>query len=360
MTDNGKILIVDDIPENLQVLGQILDASGYEVAYAMEGQQAIESAKYDLPDLILMDVNMPVMDGYTATKILKDDEDTKEIPVIFLTAKTETDDIVKGFDMGAMDYVTKPFQAKELLMRVATHIELKKSREELKKMIEEKNKFFSIIAHDMKTPFNALIGFSNLLVMGQDISPEDKESFIRIINDTSKQGLGLLENLLLWARSQTGRMEIKPEKVNVNMIIQSVINLLHASAMHKQIQIKNMVQDDNWIFADTQSINTVFRNLISNAIKFTPSRGNIIIQAEQDGTMVNITVNDNGLGMSAKKQEQLFRYDTKVSTKGTDNETGTGLGLLLCKEFVEQNGGKIKVESNEGMGTTFTVSLPQY
>mgnify|MGYP001201082939 CR=1 FL=1 len=356
----GKVLIVDDIPENLQVLGQILDSAGFEVIYAMEGQQAVESAKFELPDLILMDVNMPVMDGYTATRILKEEEETRHIPVIFLTAKTETDDIIKGFDIGAVDYVTKPFQAKELLSRVSTHLELKKSREELEKMIEEKNKFFSIIAHDMKTPFNALIGFSNLLVMGHDISTDDKESFIRIINETSKQGLGLLENLLLWARSQTGRMEINPEKISINSIIQSVINLLHASAMHKQIQLSSMVRDDIYAYADYQSINTVFRNLISNAIKFTPKKGNIMIQAEQDGAQILVSVNDNGLGMTPDKVKQLFRYDKKVSTKGTNNETGTGLGLLLVKEFVEQNGGKISVESKEGEGTTFTVALPQY
>lgn len=358
--NGGKILIVDDIPENLQILGQILDAANYEISYAMEGQQAIESAQFEHPDLILMDVNMPIMDGYTACKILKEDPATLDIPIIFLTAKTEIDDIVKGFDLGAVDYVTKPFQARELLMRVSTHLELKKSREELQKMIDEKNKFFSIIAHDMKTPFNALIGFSNLLIMGNDITSEDKESFVRIINDTSKQGLGLLENLLLWARSQTGRMEIVPEKVNVNTVIQSVINLLHASAIHKKIQIKSLVNDDIYIVADNQSINTVFRNLVSNAIKFTHNKGLIMIQAEQDGSNIIVSINDNGIGMSQDKVDKLFRYDTKVSTQGTNNETGTGLGLLLCKEFVEQNNGQLTVESIQGSGTTFFVKLPEY
>ena len=155
-------------------------------------------------------------------------------------------------------------------------------------------------------------------------------------------------------------MEIVPEKVNVNSVIQSVMNLLHASAAHKKIQIKSLINDNIYIVADNQSINTVFRNLVSNAIKFTHTKGLIMIQAEQDGSNIIVSINDNGIGMSQDKVDKLFRYDTKVSTQGTNNEKGTGLGLLLCKEFVEQNNGQLTVESIQGSGTTFFVKLPEY
>ncbi len=356
---SAKILIVDDVPENLQVLGQILDAAEYEVSYAMDGQQALDSVAADLPDLVLLDVNMPVMDGYEACTSLKENPETKMIPVIFLTAKTESEDIVKGFDYGAVDYVTKPFQSKELLQRVATHIALKRSREDLERTLNQKNVFFSIIAHDMRTPFNALIGFSNLLLLDGEVSKEDKEQFIKIIHSTSKKGLGLLENLLMWASSQTGSIVIKKEQLGLFGLVEDVKSLLFATAAHKQIEVKNLIEPNIKIDADRQSVNTILRNLISNAIKFTNKNGIIIIQAITERGKVIISINDNGVGMDEQTTNDLFRYDRKVSTKGTNNETGTGLGLLLCKEFAEKNNGSLKVESVLGVGTTFFLTLPE-
>ncbi len=358
MDRDAKILIVDDVPENLRVLGQILDTRNYEVSFAMDGQQAIESAKADMPDLILLDINMPVMDGYQACLELKANPKTKAIPVIFLTAKNETEDLVKGFDYGAVDYVTKPFSSKELLQRVKTHIELKQSKEDLEQSIAEKNKFFSIIAHDLRTPFNALIGFSNLLLIDDDVDQEEKEQFIKIINDTSKKGLGLLENLLLWASSQTGRMEHKPELFSLKTVVDDVVNLLYASAVHKQVEIKVLVDQAVEIYADRQAINTVLRNLLSNALKYTYAKGLVIIQAVQNEKFVRISVSDNGLGMPDSVQQDLFKYDKKVVKKGTDNENGSGLGLLLCKELTEQNKGKISLKSVLGEGTAFFIDLP--
>jgi signal transduction histidine kinase len=353
-----KVLIVDDIPENIQVLGTILDEDGYEISVAMDGAQALESVNEDRPDIILLDVNMPVMDGHETCIRLKQDPETQEIPVIFLTAKTEEDDIVDGFDIGAVDYVTKPFNSKELKRRIKTHLELYFAKQELQYTISSKNKLFSIIAHDMRTPFNALIGFSNVLLLDQDISEEDKSNFVQIINTASKKGLNLLENLLMWARSQTGRIEFDPESINLFNSLDEQFKLMKYSAKHKSIQLINLVPGDVDVMADEESLKTLFRNLISNAIKFTHKNGSVTVQAHRkDDEWVEIIVSDTGIGMTQELLKNLFVDGEKTSRPGTERESGTGLGLLLVKEFVEKNGGTITAESVVDEGTTFKVCL---
>ncbi|MCK4922493.1 MAG: hybrid sensor histidine kinase/response regulator [Bacteroidales bacterium] len=355
---NSKILIVDDIAENIQVLGNILGDQDYEIAMAMNGQEALDSVNEDKPDLILLDINMPVIDGYEVCKRLKKSDSTKEIPVIFLTANTEVEQVVKGFELGAIDFVTKPFQSKVLLQRVKIHLELQKSKQALMDSIEVKNKFFKIIAHDMRSPFNALIGFSNILIMNQNIPQDKKDSFMQIIHETSKKGLGLLENLLIWAESQSNEVKLNPEILNLHRLAENVVQLLSVTALHKDIIIENKISDDINVYADSQSVNTIFRNLISNSIKFTHKGGKIMLQATVESDEVLISVIDNGVGMSKSKMIDIFRNDKKTASMGTEGESGSGLGLFLVKDFTEKNGGKVRIESEEGIGTTFIFTLP--
>jgi len=231
---------------------------------------------------------------------------------------------------------------------------------QLKELNAAKDKFFSIIAHDLKNPFNAIIGFSNILI--EQINKKDYEGiteYAGIILDSSKRAMSLLSNLFQWSRSQTGRMEFNPESIELVGLINDVIKLSNDSAQQKSITITKELPQSLNISADKAMINAILRNLISNAIKFTNKDGNIIISAQQEQNEVVVTVCDNGVGIRKDAIEKLFRIDESYTTAGTQKEKGTGLGLLLCKEFVFKHGGKIWVTSEFGKGSSFCFTIPR-
>ncbi|WP_372948157.1 ATP-binding protein [Mariniphaga sp.] len=240
------------------------------------------------------------------------------------------------------------------------HIEqvLKESEARLSEMNATKDKFFSIIAHDLKSPFNSILGFSELLA--EQVQKGDYngiEKYASVIQHSSGRAMELLTNLLEWARSQTGRMEFQPEFFELNVLVKEVLALLENVAQQKSITIINNLPGILPVFADRKMVGTILRNLISNGIKFTHRGGEIRISSqENDGKMV-VSVSDSGVGISREVLEKLFRIEENYTTAGTKNEKGTGLGLLLCKEFVEMHGGKIWVESEVGNGSTFRFSL---
>ncbi len=379
---NSHILIVDDIGENLQVLGNILSREGFDTSFALSGKQALSIIEDTLPDLILLDISMPVMDGFEVCSILKREEKTKSIPVIFLTAKTEIDNMVHGFSLGADDYVTKPFNTLELLARVRAHVDLKKSKDiileqnkklsnlveqlsknnvELNKLIASKDKFFSIIAHDLKGPVGNLSSFLSFMTEHyENISKEEFKKDLVILENASIKIRDLLENLLTWARSQKGDIQYKPENFNISKLIQSNVQLLESSANNKKISIINTIPENLFGFFDYQMITTVMRNLISNAIKYTNDNGSITISVNEDAELIEIVIQDTGIGMSATLVDNLFKIDVKhFSTDGTGGEKGTGLGLILCKEFIDKHSGKIWVESEMGKGSKFKFTIPK-
>ena len=224
-----------------------------------------------------------------------------------------------------------------------------------------KDKFFSIIAQDRKNPFNSTLGFGELLLSEYDYySDEEKKTYISLINNISENTFILLQNLLEWARSQTGALEYKPVKTDLCTEINSVIQLLLPDAKKKDIVLFSGVLYNTPVFADRDMLSTILRNLVSNAIKFSANGSKVRILAETDGRFQKITVIDNGVGISEATIPKLFKIEEKVSTPGTQNEKGTGLGLLLCKEFVEKMGGKIWVESNPGQGSRFYFTIPAH
>ena len=376
------ILIVDDIGENLQVLGNILSKEGFDTSFALNGKLALSVIEETLPDLILLDIAMPVMDGFEVCRILKSSERTREIPIIFLTAKTEVDNMVHGFSLGADDYVTKPFNTLELLARVKAHIELKKSKdtileqnkelsnlvnqlsksnEELNKLNASKDKYFSIIAHDLKGPVGNLNSFLNFMTDQSDkISKEEFQKDLILLQSSSKKIKDLLENLLTWSRSQRGDIQYNPDNFDLQRLIQSNMLLFESSVNNKKISLLNKVQSGIAGYFDYEMIKTVFRNLISNAIKYTNTNGSITISSREVDTFIEITIEDIGTGMNYSMSQNLFRIDVKhFSTDGTNGEKGTGLGLILCKEFIDKHGGKIWVESEEGKGSKFKFTIPK-
>jgi len=364
--NKNLVLIVDDNPENLKVLGQIIRKKGHNLTFAQDGESALISVSTKQPDLVLLDIMMPGMDGYEVCKRMKEKPEIKDIPIIFLTAKTEQEDIIKGFEIGAVDYVTKPFNTHELLMRVDTHLELKNARDiilhqktSLESANASKDKFFSIIAHDLSNLFNGLLSFSDILTNKTiALTEKDKNEFLGIIQQSSQQGFALLRNLLEWSRVQTGRIYFQPEHQNLKSVVDSNIMLLNGNAKAKNINLLCDISSTFLIFVDSNMFNTVIRNLLSNAIKFTPENGKITVSAEKKGKFAEISITDTGVGISAQEIPKLFRIDISHTTIGTGKEKGTGLGLILCKEFIEKNGGKIWVESQEGQGSTFFLTVP--
>ena len=368
MFDRKKplILIVDDTPKNIQVLGKTLHEIGYNVSIATSGSQALDSVRKESPDLILLDIQMPEMDGFEVCKILKANPYTKEIPVIFLTAVIDSEKIVQGFEIGAVDYITKPFHTAELTMRVATHIEIKQSREKIRKTNEQlkelnatKDKFFSIIAHDLKNPFNTLLGFSKLLFENAPNYTTDQiQQYAQIMNHTAKQSYALLENLMQWAKSQTEKIKIIPRNSSMNELLSITIPIINGSALKKNITIESNISTEDIVYADNSLTATILRNLLTNAIKFTHANGKITVSTQRKDIFLEVSITDTGVGIEPMNIDKLFRIDSKVTSHGTDNEEGTGLGLILCKEFVEKQGGTIWANSEVGKGSTFTFTLP--
>lgn len=236
---------------------------------------------------------------------------------------------------------------------------LKKSESQLKEANATKDKFFSILAHDLINPFNIILGYSDLLVSDYDSIEDDKKrEYIRTIHRATNSTFSLLENLLSWARIQQNRIVINKEELYLSELIDENTNLYSPNAQNKNILISNEVSDKQLINVDKLTFSTVLANLISNAIKFSPENGKINITAHSTNKTIDVKIQDNGVGMSEEAIAKLFKVDQFHSTEGTLKEKGTGLGLILCKEFIEKNGGQIKVESEVGKGSIFTISLP--
>jgi two-component system, sensor histidine kinase and response regulator len=362
-----KILVVDDNPRNIQVIGTILREANYDVGFAMDGTKALEmlhdSSDYDL---VLLDIRMPEPDGYEVCKIMKADVLMKEIPIIFLSASHDPDSIVTAFDIGGVDYVTKPFNTRELLARVHTHVQLKQKTLEIQEYVAElekanatKDKFFSIIAHDLRNPFEGILLISrSLLTTLPACSVEEIKKRIDMVVSAAEGGSKLLENLLIWSRSQTGNIPFKPKKIQLHEEIQSCIDTLSSQAKAKAIKIIYKAEAIT-VLTDEAMFSIVLRNLLTNAIKFTPSPGKVKVQTALVDGALEVSVTDTGLGISEGDKSRLFRIDGNISSRpGTSNEMGSGLGLILCKEFLDKMGGTIRFESEQNKGTRFTFSLP--
>ncbi|MGE5458123.1 MAG: PAS domain S-box protein [Methanococcaceae archaeon] len=248
---------------------------------------------------------------------------------------------------------------RDITQRKQAEEALKESEARLRELNATKDKFFSIIAHDLKSPFNAIYGFCNLLISQmkeKDYLGIDK--YASIILDSSQRAMDLLLNLLEWSRSQTGTMNFNPERIDLISLIQEVTELSNDTALQKSISIHTHLPDKVMVFADKDMLNAIFRNLISNAIKFTHQGGKIDVSVEMEPEKWKVIIADNGVGIKEDALDKLFRIDASHKTIGTNHETGTGLGLILCKEFIDKHGAKIWVESEEGVGSKFYFTIP--
>jgi len=353
------ILIVDDVVDNLYLVRKILENARYKTKFAISGEAAISLCEETAFDLMLIDVRMPVMNGFETSRKIKSITINSETPVLFFIAKTDLENIHLAFSEGGIDIITKPFHLEELLARVRIHLTIQKQKKQLLELNATKDKFFSIISHDLKGPFNSILGYSGVILKNIRESDLDKiEKGAKIIFETAKQTYNLLDDLLIWALSQSGKLPFEPQKHNLSIICNDIVGASYINAKAKNITINHFATEEIQIFADINMLKTILRNLVSNAIKFTGQDGSIDIYAEQDHENVTISVSDNGIGIQPEILPQLFNISKKISTDGTANEKGTGLGLHICKEFIEKHGGKIWVESEIGMGSVFNFSLP--
>jgi len=368
--DKKLILIVDDNRKNLKLLGQILKSEGYRVTVAQHGIKALSVVNAKRPDLILLDIVMPKMNGFEACQELKKNPDTRDIPVIFLSSKTDKKDVIDGLKLGAVDYIAKPFNTEELLIRVETHLaireaksiiaaqkaDLEKSNAALKEINSAKDTFFSIITNDLNDLFGSLLSLSDVLTTKTvKLRKQERQDFIEIIQQYSQQGSTLLRNLFEWAKVKTGQISFEAEELNLKLLVESNIKITNneEEAKAKNIALSCNIAQDIVVFADSNMLDRIIRNLVSNAIKFTPENGKITLSAHKKGKFVKISIADTGIGIAEKDIDSLFRIDRSVSTNST-----LSLGLILCKELVEKNGGEIWLESKEWTGTTVHFTLP--
>lgn len=359
--------MVDDNKENLKVVSNFLKEKGYQIALSLNAEDALKIIRENPIDLILLDIMMPGTDGYTLCRTLKADEQLREIPVIFLTAKTETADLVEGFRVGGVDYITKPFQKEELLVRVKNQIDLSHAKKQIQAQADQisrinktKDRLYSVIAHDIKSPFaNISMLLSSVAEGYLQPGTEDYDEILQSLNTSTKETYALLENLLRWTRAQTGDLDCVPEKVQLQELAGNIVRYLGPNAKKKNISLELLLEDELYCLADNMMLQSIIQNLVSNALKFTPEGGSVIVSGARKDGKVRIAVKDNGVGIPADKLEKLFSSDGHFTTVGTNNEKGSGLGLLLVNDFVKRNKGSLKIDSEEGKGTTFTIFLPQ-
>ena len=379
-----KILVVDDNVEYAERIIDILNETDvpFNFYQALNGKIASSIAERKLPDLIITDWDMPEMDGILLIKHLKSLESTKDIPIIMCTGvMTETENLKTALDAGAIDFIRKPVEKLELIARVHSMLKLSdsmkrikeqnilllqheqeiiKQNEQLTELNVTKDKFFSIISHDLRGPFHGFLGLTQ--VMDEDLtslSLTEIKEMASVMHKSATNLFGFLQNLLEWSRMQQGVASFNPEPIvlrpYINAVLQPIVDLANKKRLSFSLDIPETLK----VFADANMLASTIRNLCSNSVKFTSSGGSISIFAKASvNSTVELLVKDNGIGMNREMVGDMFKLDKNINRKGTDDEPSTGLGLLLCKEFVEKNNGKIWVESEVGIGTTFYISLP--
>ena len=360
-----KILIVDDVVSNVLLLKILLTNEKFQVCTANSGEACIEQTNAEHPDLILLDVMMPGIDGFQTATILKKNPETQNIPVIFLTALNNPSDLVHGFQVGASDFLTKPFNKEELIVRVMHQIELvaakrliEKQNAELRATIANRDKMYSVIAHDLRSPMASIRMVLNLVVSSitpEAVGPELWELLDKA-NKESEDVHDLLYNLLKWTKSQTGRLSVVTQDLDLNDIIPGVVDIFEMIALTKHIKLQYHGMGSVVVRADNDMLKTVVRNFMSNAVKFSPEGSSVDITVTTEGDFAKVSVRDHGVGIAPERLGSIFHKGE--TTYGTDGEEGSGLGLQLCADFARKNGGDVNVDSVLGEGSTFSVLIP--
>ena len=389
MTDplkRSRILIVDDKRTNIDILKTIL--ADYDKMIALNGEQALKVAfSHTPPDLILLDIMMPDMDGYEVRRRLQADERTRGIPVIFVTAKREVEDETKGLQLGAVDYITKPFNPDIIKSRINNHLELKRHRTRLEEMVAErtkqlesalkraeaameaaeagnraKNEFLAIISHELRTPLNHILGFAPILG-DSSLGDEERREFSQMVDTAGKVLLNLINEMLELAKVEAGEVRLRKRLFLLSDSITGALNTVQNDALTKNLQLTSYVAPGvpEKVMGDDQRLRQVLLHLLRNGIAFT-NAGSVAVEVAPDPESsdggLRFSVRDTGVGIPADKCDLIFQFFTQLEPSLTRRHDGLGLGLTVCSRFVSLMGGKIWVESEEGKGSTFHFTLP--
>jgi two-component system, sensor histidine kinase and response regulator len=366
----GLILIVDDVEENVMISSAILKKSGFQIQSAKSGADCIRLAQELMPNLILLDINMPGMNGIEACAILKENEATRNIPIIFLTAISEASHIVRAFQAGGVDYIIKPFRTQELLARVNVHLALQqmqtkllKQNVHLEQLNKEKSEFLGIVAHDLKNPLSGIIGLSELIIMRSEasISEEEITNVVQQIKQSSYLMFDIVTNLLDVNRIEEGNFQLFPRLCNLYELCSSLLTQYASAAERKNITLVHLPapEGSDTIVADEIAVMQILDNIISNAIKYSPHGKTVVVSHEVVANeIVRVRVKDEGKGLTDDDKKHLFQKYSKLSARPTNGEHSTGLGLSIAKKLADLMNANIYGESEHGNGATFVVDFP--
>jgi signal transduction histidine kinase len=351
------VLVVDDQQANVRMVGALLSRSGCQVLTALGGLEGLEQARTHKPDVVLLDMRMPGMDGFQVMAQLREQPETRDLPVIFLTADDDRENLVRAFASGAIDYITKPFVAEELLARVRTHVDLKKSRDALRRFAQEKQQMAELVAHDLRNYFANIVFAADMVGSGA-VSAGDAQlqRMAESIRSSADSGMLFLQAFLEQQEHVAHGAEVEP--LPLRQLLCEVVDLLGRSASSKGIELELLEQETIIVSGLRPGVAHVLQNLVSNAIKYSPPGSRVSIGATQSARTGRVQVLDRGPGIREEDQARLFQRFTKLGNEPTQGESSTGLGLAMAKQQARAMGGNLWYDPREGGGSIFTLELP--
>ncbi len=361
------ILIVDDNQTNIILLQAILKRAKYNTVSATNGTDALRIMQEMHPDLVLLDIMMPEMDGYEVARRKDEIEDIQSIPFLFVTALSDTNSMVKGFKAGCSDFITKPFNTEEILIRIHHQIINVENRriinsknEELKSLIRNRDKLYAVVAHDLRSPLGTIKSVLDILDenLNSEIIGFELYDLLHATTESADELFGLLENLLFWTRTQMGKLIFQPKEIKITDAVTDAIKATSSMSNIHRIDISYSDNTGNaTVLADKNMITTVIRNILVNAIKFSDEDSSIEIETKIVDNQLSCSITDHGCGMD-DEVKQALQQQISITTTGKHQEEGTGLGLTLCREFIRAHNGNLSFDSEMNVGTTFTFTIP--